>query len=100
MTDLTRTETTTMTKKNLSAVSRAISDLQGMRATLEVLGGALRDLADAEQETFDNRSEAWQESERGQQHAANAEALSNAADYAEEGEVGSCLDALENIALD
>jgi hypothetical protein len=62
-------------------------------------GGALRDLADAEQEKFNNMSEGLQQGDNGQAIERAAEILSDAADSAEEEpeiEAGVNVDEIKN----
>lgn len=78
-------------------VSELTSQLEAAKAQVENIGSELSDMADAEQEKFDNMSEGLQQSETGQKIEAAAEALREAADAAESGNAAYALDALGNI---
>lgn len=74
-----------MNAKDRKEVSAIVSELEGLQARLQ-------ELADAEQEKFDNMSEGLQAGERGQAIETAAGELSSAADAVQE-----ALDALGNL---
>jgi hypothetical protein len=78
-------------------VAGIIGELEGLKAKIEEQGNALRELADAEQDKFDNMPEGLQQSDAGQKIESNAGALSEAADAAEQGNADEALEALGNI---
>jgi L-rhamnose isomerase len=86
-----------MNAKDREQVAEILGELEGLKAKIEEQGNALRELADAEQEKFDNMSEGLQQSEQGQKIEANAGALSEAADSAEQSNVDEAIEALGNI---
>ncbi|MFU1569320.1 hypothetical protein [Aeromonas veronii] len=86
-----------MNARDRKAVARLIEKLTELRSQCEVIAEELTELADMEQEKYDNMSEGLQASERGQAIMEAAENLSNAAGYCEEGNIGECVSLLEEI---
>ena len=86
-----------MNAADRKAVSDEVSKLEEMKSDISMIGEALRELADAEQEKYDNLSEGLQASEKGQAIQTAAEALDEAASECDEGNIQSALDALGNI---
>ena len=80
-------------------VEKIASELDDLKEKLSEIGGRLRDLADAEQEKFDNMSDGLQGSERGQAIESAASALGSAADSAENGELEGAISALAEVEL-
>lgn len=78
-------------------VSALTSTLEGIKAQIEDVGSLLRDLADAEQEKFDNMSEGLQQGDQGQAIEAAASALADACVACESGDVESALSSLGEI---
>ena len=74
-----------------------ISQIEALKAQAEVLAGELRELADAEQEKFDNMPEGLQGGDRGQAMEEAACNLSSAADALESGSLEEALEALGQI---
>ena len=74
-----------------------ISQIEALKAQAEVLAGELRELADAEQEKFDNMPEGLQGGDRGQAMEEAAGNLSSAADALESGSLEEALEALGQI---
>jgi len=62
-----------------------ISQIEALKAQAEALAGELRELADAEQEKFDNMPEGLQGGDRGQAMEEAAGNLSSAADASNRG---------------
>lgn len=73
------------------------SDLEEVKGAVMTLGGRIRDIADAEQEKYDNLSEGLQQAEMGQSIEEAASVLSSAADSAEDDDIQSTLDELANL---
>lgn len=71
--------------------------LGALKSETENVGTELRELADREQEKFDNMNESLQGSERGQAIESAAQNLDSAASEAEEGNANGALEALEEI---
>ncbi len=65
-----------MNAERRKAIAKALSDLEGIAATLG-------DLRDAEQEAYDNTPESLQEGEKGEAMQSAIDALSEATDNAE-----------------
>ena len=95
-----------MNAQDRKAVSGIVSELEALRSQVEDIGTRLRELADAEQDKFDNMSEGLQSSDNGQaieEAASNLyrsfinHRLSDAADAAESGNIEEALDALGNL---
>lgn len=74
-----------------------ISQIEALKAQAEELAGELRELADAEQEKFDNMPEGLQGGDRGQAMEEAAGNLSSAADALESGSLEEALEALGQI---
>lgn len=74
-----------------------ISQIEALKAQAEALAGELRELADAEQEKFDNMPEGLQGGDRGQAMEEAAGNLSSAADALESGSLEEALEALGQI---
>jgi uncharacterized protein YoxC len=93
-----------MNAQDRKAVSGIVSELEALRSEMEALrsqvediGTRLRELADAEQDKFDNLNEGLQSSDNGQAIEEAASNLSDAADAAESGDIEEALDALGNL---
>ena len=86
-----------MNAKDRKEVSELMTQLESLKLKSEDIGTRLTELADAEQEKYDNMSEGLQASEQGQSIESAASALSEAASYAEYGNVGEAFDALQGI---
>jgi hypothetical protein len=78
-------------------VAAILGELEDLKAKIVTQGEALRELADAEQEKFDNMPEGLQQGDAGQKIEANAGALGEAADAAEQGNADEAIEALGNI---
>jgi hypothetical protein len=78
-------------------VAEILGELEDLQAKIGEQGNLLRDLADAEQDKFDNMPEGLQAGDTGQKIETNAGHLSEAADAAQAGNVGDAVDALGNI---
>jgi len=74
-----------------------ISQIEALKAQAEALAGELRELADAEQEKFDNMPEGLQGGDRGQAMEEAAGNLASAADALESGSLEEALEALGQI---
>ena len=74
-----------------------ISQIEALKAQADALAGELRELADAEQEKFDNMPEGLQGGDRGQAMEEAAGNLSSAADALESGSLEEALEALGQI---
>lgn len=81
-------------RKQVAELTTLLEELKG---DVEAAGEALRGLADAEQEKFDNMPEGLQQGEAGQKIESAASALDEAASAAEDGNIGEALSALEAI---
>jgi hypothetical protein len=86
-----------MNAQDRKRVSEIVSALEGLKAEIVTQGEALRELADAEQEKFDNMTEGLQQGEKGQAIEAAADALGEAADAAEQGNADEALETLGSI---
>ena len=73
-------------------------ELEGYKLKIEDIGGILREMADREQEKYDNLSDGAQNSDRGQSISEAAAALGDAANYCESS--GDAFDALSTLELD
>ena len=82
-------------RKQLAAL---VATLETLKAQAEDIGSQLREMADAEQEKFDNLSEGLQQADKGQEIENAANVIGQAADYLESGDIGSALDDLEELA--
>jgi uncharacterized coiled-coil DUF342 family protein len=78
-------------------VAALVAHLEELMSQASAIGEEIRELADAEQEKYDNMSEGLQQGDRGQAIEAAAQALSSAADAADEGNVVEALENLNNI---
>ena len=87
-----------MNATDRKTVAEALAGLAVMIDTLDNIGAALRDLADAEREKFDNLSEGLQGAQSGQDIEAAAEALEAAADACDNTDVGEAVTHLESIS--
>lgn len=74
-----------------------ISQIEALKAQADALAGELRELADAEQEKFDNMPEGLQGGDRGQAMEEAAGNLSSAADALESGSLEEALETLGQI---
>lgn len=88
-----------MNKNDKAAVTALLTELTGMRQRWEEIGSEVQELAEAEQEKFDNMNEGLQQSEQGQAIEQAASALSEAAAALENGTVGEAIDALSGMDL-
>lgn len=86
-----------MNQAQRKIVADKLQQLIGLKEQIEAIGSELRTLADEEQEKFDNMPEGLQASENGQAIETAAQALDEAAGYAEEGNAGEAVGALENV---
>ena len=86
-----------MNAQDRKAISGLVSELEALRSQVEDVGARLRELADAEQDKFDNMNEGLQSSDNGQAIEEAASNLSDAADAAESGNIEEALDALGNL---
>lgn len=86
-----------MNQQDRAAIAKLQGELEAAKATVETIGAQLRELADAEQEKFDNLNEGLQAAESGQVIERNASTLDEAASAAEDGNAPEALEALENI---
>lgn len=71
--------------------------LEELKSEVETVGEALRELADAEQEKFDNMPESLQQGDAGQAIETAAGALDEAASAAEEGNADEAIQALDQV---
>lgn len=88
-----------MNAQDRKEISNIISELEALQAKVEELGSQLRDLAEAEQDKFDNLPEGLQASERGEAIDQAAQSLGDAAEALETGDIGSALDNLGALDL-
>ena len=79
-------------------VAKFRDELEGYKLKIEDIGGILREMADREQEKYDNLSDGLQNSERGQAIGKAASALDDAATCCESS--GEAYDALASLDLD
>ena len=86
-----------MNAQDRKAISGLVSELEALRSQVEDVGARLRELADAEQDKFDNMNEGLQAADNGQAIEEAASNLSDAADAAESGNIEEALDALGNL---
>ena len=82
------------TRKRLAVIR---SELESYRLKVEDLGAELREMAEREQESYDNLPEGLQQADRGQEMSENASALDDAANAAEIGNAGDAWEAIEKI---
>lgn len=82
------------TRKRLVAIK---SELEVYKLKIEDIGTELREMAEREQESYDNLPEGLQQADRGTEMQENASALDDAATAAEVGGAGEAWDALERI---
>jgi len=86
-----------MNAKDRKNVCSLLATLEALKAQIETIGAELREIADAEQEKYDNLSEGLQGSDMGQAIEDAARCLSDAADAAESGNVEDAIDAIGAI---
>lgn len=86
-----------MNAKDRKNVCSLLATLEALKAQVETIGAELREIADAEQDKFDNLSEGLQGSDMGQAIEDAARGLSDAADAAESGNIDDAIDALGGI---
>jgi hypothetical protein len=86
-----------MNAQDRKTVAKLLGELNELKSKAEEIGNQLRELADAEQEKFDNMSEGLRQAENGQKIERAAENLSSAADSCEEGNIQETIDSLEQI---
>lgn len=78
-------------------VATILGELEDLKAKIETQGERLRELADAEQEKFDNMPEGLQQGDAGQAIETAAGALGEAADAAEQGNAAEAIEALGQL---
>lgn len=86
-----------MNQSDRKVVKGLLARLEAMASEAEEIAATLQDMADAEQEKFDNLSPGLQESEKGQKIGECATYLFDAADSADNGNVKDAAEALGNI---
>lgn len=86
-----------MNKAQREEVAKLVGQLADLKSQAETIGQALGDLASDEQGKFDNMPEGLQQSDNGQAIETAAQTLSEAADFAESGDIGAAIDALEGL---
>ncbi len=85
------------TKKLLSGY---VSRCEALKEELQAMAEKLREAEEALQETYDGRSENWQDSEAAEAMKADIDALSEAASELESGNLEEVLNILGNMELD
>lgn len=86
-----------MNKDDRQKVSELQAKLEDLKSQIGEIGQELSNMASEEQDKFDNLNEGLQASEQGQGFQNAAEALGEAASYAEEGNAGEAISALEGM---
>jgi hypothetical protein len=86
-----------MNKADRERVDEIIGTLEDLKAKIEEQGNALRELADAERDKFDNMPEGLQQGATGEAIDKAASALEEAADAADVGDVEDALTALGEL---
>lgn len=86
-----------MNQANREVIAKLVGQLADLKSQAETIGEELRTLADDEQGKFDNLSEGLQAAESGQAIETAAGILDEAAGYAEDGDVGEAISALESL---
>lgn len=89
-----------MNKQDRKQASALLGKLEDLRCQAAEIAEELRSLAGAEQDKYDNMPEGLQSSEKGEAMQAAADALSSAADSADDGQLGDAIDYLGEIELD
>lgn len=90
-----------MNKQVRKEIAEFVTELETMKERLESMGAdELQHLEDGERESFDNLSEGFQQSEKGERLEISGDALAEAVSAAEcaVGEIAEILDALERAA--
>jgi len=87
-----------MNAANRKQLADLVTKLEALKASAEDLGNELRDLADAEQEKFENLAEGLQSSEQGEALESAASYLGEGADALEDANLNEALEALANLA--
>jgi hypothetical protein len=88
-----------MNKADRARLGLIRSELERLKGEVESIGSEIRDLADAEQEKFDNMSEGLQQGEQGQAIEAAAGELDEIASAAEDGNLSEALEAFDNLEI-
>lgn len=86
-----------MNQKDMKEAGELLAKLQGFKSEIETIGQRLQEMADDEQQKFDNLSEGLQQAEKGQAIESAANQLAEAASACESGSAGEAVDALEQI---
>jgi hypothetical protein len=86
-----------MNKANREEVQKLLGELSDLKSQAETIGSRLQELADDEQGKYDNLSDGLQQSESGQALETAAGSLSDAAQYAEAGDIGEAINSLESM---
>lgn len=86
-----------MNKANREEIAKLAGQLADLKSQAETIGEQLRTLGEAEQEKYDNLSEGLQQGENGQKFETDAQTLSEAADYADAGDIGEAINSLDNL---
>jgi hypothetical protein len=89
-----------MKAKDRARLAVIRTELEGYKLKIEDLGSELRDLADREQESYDNLPDSLQGADRGGEMQEAASALDDAATAAEVGGAGEAWEALERLTLE
>lgn len=86
-----------MNNAQRKAIAELVVKLNNLKDEAGTLGAQIQELADDEQEKFDNLSEGLQQSDNGQKMEESAQALGNAAQLACDGELQQAIDELEGL---
>ncbi len=85
---------------NKRKVGSFISKLEALKEKVATLGAEMEEFAEAERSKWDDRSEKYQESEKGEAESEDIGNVEQAASYANDGDIESALDALGSIEVD
>lgn len=84
-----------MNQAQRKVVAEKLQALISLKEQIESIGSELRTIAEEEQEKYDNMPEGLQGGEKGQAIESAAQALDDAAGYAESGDAGEAINSLE-----
>lgn len=86
-----------MNQAQRKVIAEKLNQLINLKEQIEQIGSELRTIAEEEQEKYDNMPEGLQGGDKGQAIETAAQTLDEAAGYAEEGNAGEAITALESL---
>lgn len=89
-----------MTKTQEKKVSAFLSRLEELRELTTSLEGEIETLKDELQEAYDNKSENWQDSDKGSEFQDIITNLEEAVSALNDGNIGNAQDAIGSISID